>query len=308
MRREIISIVTGWDPGLGAGHIQRMAALSDYIDREKNTRSFIIADQGAESLPAGILCKVLPYIQSGSSFIIRDKRDSTVEEMLSLKRYCRVITIDDCGPGREFADLAIDLLPNLKYSVHSKKLFIYGYNFTESIRLLGDRQIKKTIDCAIYTGYNPSRETVEFLLSLVPPHATCALLSGEKSLICKEGLSSQLTMSYAEAILSSRVLISHFGITLYEGLIAGCRLVSLNPTEYHSQLSDSATDELGLINLGTREEIEAGHACEVISKLIGNPVSEKIDPPLVLAHIEKKLEQFYHQIAPFLRDFWSVKK
>ena len=308
MRREIISIVTGWGTRLGAGHIQRMGALADFLEREKKMRPFIISGQGAETLPPALSCKVLPYIQPGSSCILRDMRDSAIDEILGLKRYCRVISIDDCGPGRDFADLALDLLPNLKYSTRTNKSFIFGYNFTDSIKRIGNRNINKTIDCAIYTGYTPSREIVDFFLALMPPHATCALLSEEKSLLFKDGTSSHLPLSYAEALLSSKVLISHFGITLYEGRIAGCRLVSVNPTDYHSSLADLAKDETGIINLGTREGLDTGLASRTIAELIREPAAERMDPALVLTHIEKGLENFYSKITPFLADVCSAQK
>lgn len=308
MRREIISIVTGWSDRLGSGHIQRMTALADFLERQKMMRPFIIADPGADPLPSAMSSRVLPYIQSGSSCIIRDMRDSTIDEVISLKRYCRVITIDDCGPGRDFADLAIDLLPNLEYASRAKRPFIYGYNFTDSIRNIGDRHLRKTIDCAVYPGNNPSHETVDFLFSLIPPHASCALLCGDKSLMYRDGASSPLTLSYAEALLSSKVLISHFGITLYEGHIAGCRLVSVNPTDYHSSLADQAVDEIGVINLGTTEKLDPGMACTAIAALLGESEDNRMDPVQILAQIDRGLEQFYAQITPFLADVCSAQK
>lgn len=308
MRREIVSIVTGWGNRFGAGHIQRMAALVDFLERKKNMRPFIINDMGADESPHPLPYMTLPYIQPGSSCLIRDMRDSSVEEMLRLKRYCRVITIDDCGPGRDFADLAIDLLPNLTHPLRSKKAFIFGYNFINSMQLIHSRSVKRTIDCAIYTGYNPPADTVDFILSLIPDNATCALLCGKKSFLFKEGTLSDLAIPYAEALLSSRVLISHFGITLYEGRAAGCRLISLNPTEYHSMLADKARDDLGLINLGTREGLDPVRARETIAAACLEIQADRIDPSLVLAHIEKRMELFYSKIAPYLADDWPVKK
>jgi hypothetical protein len=299
MRRQIASIVTGWGSRLGTGHIQRMGSLADYLERKKNIRVFICTDQSAEIPLPALSAKVLPYIHPGSVSIIRDKRDSSIDEMLNLKRYARVITIDDCGPGRDFADLAIDLLPNLKYSIHTKKLFIYGSGFTGSIKRLEGRIIEKTIDCAVYSGYKPPRETVDFLLSLVPSGAVCAHLCGEASVLLKNGITTPLQMSYAEALLSTKVLISHFGITLYEGHIAGCHLVSVNPTKYHSRLADNAGNEIGIINLGLREGFDLVHARDIISGLIHEPPAGKTNPAAIADLIEKGLELFYNQIAPF---------
>jgi len=308
MRHSVVSIITGWGEDLGVGHIQRMASLADFLNRKKYARAFLISHEKPEFLPSSIYDYISPEIEPGTTCIIRDIRDSNMDDMLNLKKNHKVIVVDDCGPGRNIADLAIDLLPNLKYANHKKELFIHGYNFTDSIRRLDGRHIAKTIDCAIYCGINPSRETVAFYLSLIPHHSTCAILSGNNSLLFKDGELSSLLKSHAEILLSSIMLISHFGITLYEGYIAGCRLLSINPTEYHSQLSDIATKEIGVINLGISSTIKIDQARSNISDIMQNPILDRINPAIVLEKIERGLEEFHSRIRPFLNDEPLISK
>jgi hypothetical protein len=284
------------------GHIQRMASLADFLNRKKHAQAFLISNEKPEFLPSLIYDYISPEIEPGTTCIIRDIRDSNIDDIRNLKKNHKVIAVDDCGPGRNIADLAIDLLPNLTYAINNKELFIYGYNFADSIRRLNRKHIAKTIDCTIYCGLNPSSDTVAFFLSLIPPHSTCAILSGNNSLLFKDGELSSLLKSHAEILLSSIMLISHFGITLYEGYIAGCRLLSINPTEYHSQLADIATKEIGVINLGISSTIKIDQARSNISTAMKNPFTDTINSAIVLEKIEKGLEEFYSRIQPFLDD------
>ncbi len=294
-----LSIITGWGDHLGTGHFQRMANLANYINAHTTMRAFIVSECIPGFIPNHLSDCFAHTIRPGCRLIIRDKRDSTIEEMTSLKQTCKVITVDDCGPGRELADCAIDLLPNLKYSITKKSLFIYGYTFSDSIRRLGNKPILKDIDYALYSGINPSRTIVDCVLSLVPVKSSCAVLAGDASFIMSKGVKRPLGRSYAETLLSSRVLISHFGITLYEGQLAQCRLIAMNPTEYHSDLSDRAGSELNCINIGATGSMDITKAGAVLSEALDDGIPETINP----AEIHKKIEEGLLMFTSHLRSF-----
>jgi hypothetical protein len=300
MKGGIISIVTGWGGNLGTGHIQRMANLAEYLNRNTRYRASIVSSGKPDFFPDSLNRCLSPVINAASACIIRDVRDSAQDEMLDLKKYGRIIAVDDCGPGRDLSDLEIDLLPNLNYSISQKDLFIYGYNFTESMRRLEDKPVDRSIDAALYCGYNPSRETVKALMSLLPADCSCALLAGSDSTLIRKGVPAKLDKSYAEALLSSRVLVSHFGISLYEGHAAGCRLFSINPTVYHSLLSDIARDDIGLTNLGILNDRIPETARSAIGAALEEKQTPGIRPAEVLVTIERGMELFYKKITPLL--------
>ncbi len=299
IKREV-SIVTGWGDHLGTGHIQRMANLAHHINRHTSLRAFLVCEEIPGSLPKTFIDIITNSIRPGSIFIIRDKRDSTIREMEELKSHCRVIAIDDCGPGRELADLSIDLLPNLKFSISENKLFIYGFTFTDSIMRLGYSSVQKNIDYAIYCGNSPSREVIDRILSLIPKNNSCVILTGDGYSLLKDGASEPLHKSYAETLLSARVLITHFGITLYEGHIAGCRLITVNPTDYHSRLSDKVRDDLDLINLGVIDAIDPAQARSALSESSLNTVPGSMLPSDIHIVIQKGLEMFLSRLQTFL--------
>ena len=159
------------------------------------------------------------------------------------------------APEESSPTLAIDLLPNLRYSIYNKDTFIFGYNFADSIRRLGSRRIEKKIDIALYCGMDAPPATVRRLVPMLPDHATTAVLAGENSFFLQDGIRFPLDMTVSETLAASKVLFTHFGITLYEGHAAGCRLVCINPTPYHADLAEKARTDLDIINLGVIERV-----------------------------------------------------
>ena len=276
-----------------------MACLADHLKRE-GVRACIATGAAPDFLPARARDHFALDIAHDSACIIRDCRDSSVEEMLRLKTTCPVIAIDDCGPGREYADLAIDLLPNLHYSVYSKDTFIFGYNFTDSIRSLGSRRIEKKIDIALYCGMDASPAEVRRLVPMLPDRATTAVLAGDNSHYLQDGLRFPLDMSVSETLAASKVLFTHFGITLYEGHAAGCRLVCINPTPYHAELADRARADLDIINLGVvgRVNPELGRAS--LAAAMRSFPAGSIDTADILRVIDTGLENFHASIKPLI--------
>jgi hypothetical protein len=299
MQHPVASIVTGWGNGLGTGHIQRMSSLATYINHRTGARAFLVAGGEPDFLPAELHEFFSPDIMPGSDCIIRDKRDSSEAEIRELKKIGNVVAIDDRGPGRLIADAAIDLLPNPENGEYKRESFIYGYNFLDSMRRIDQEHIRKDVDVLIYCGYRPSGETAEFLISCLPREASCAILHGNEACFVFEGKTTARCRPYAEMMMSSRVLITHFGISLYEGHVCGCRLACINPTEYHSRLTDIAADDIGAVNLGVMSGIDPEKVRNTILEMSRNPLVDAIDPRAVQQKVEAGLEHFYEAVRPY---------
>jgi len=235
-----IIIVTGTGGHLGTGHFQRMVNLAMNINREQNLSVSIFLPQNNElSLTEKFKDILIENIPHDTDLIIRDMRDSSIEEMKNLKAIAPVLTIDDIGEGRNLANYTLYLLPNKLESPDSiklnHKLFLYGYNFIHGIESLKEKKsIKKDIDIAIYLGFNPDKE----------------LISNIKKSISKD-LSSILLVNdigYAEILCRSKIVVTHFGITMFEAHLCGCKIAALNPSDYHSALTDLVYDEFGILH------------------------------------------------------------
>lgn len=305
MTSERILIVTGWDGSLGTGHLQRMTALLDRINHDGTPRAFLVMSSVPDFFPRSLRS----FIKSSpeeAELIIRDMRDSGPDEIRALQAFAPVLTLDDNGPGREEADFTLDLLPNIKRTDPAndpfrRSIFLYGHTFIQSLRALAGRSIGKSVDFAVYPGFHAEKKYVDFLLSLLPPGSRIAILCGEDSFLLRNGVRHSLEgTSYGEIILSSRVILSHFGIMLYEGLLAGCRLVSVNPTVYHSRLCDLAGLP-GHLNLGTAEHLDMKGCSDKISLLGSEAPGEDIPVDHVLNKVIENIDRFHSYLKSLTR-------
>ncbi|MDR3237890.1 MAG: hypothetical protein LBT84_05235, partial [Spirochaetia bacterium] len=209
-------------------------------------------------LPAELIIRELP---KSAGLIVRDMRDSSGEEIRALQRIAPVAVIDDRGTGRAAADKAIDLLPHPEQRAGECRsdAFLYGYEFVKSLEGLGSEPIGKDIPFVMYqsTGSMPS---------CAPPELPGIILArGGRFKIGKGGALEAVSMPYARVILAANVIVSHFGIIMYEGFLGGASLVALNPGGYHNRLTDCA-HELNIINCGLLESADVQSVHDTIRR------------------------------------------
>ncbi len=302
-----ICIVTGWGKGLGMGHIQRMASLVKHLNGSGWAEATLCAYPLPFFFPDDVLQHAVSSVPDGTDLIVRDMRDSTAEDMEKLRQKAPVLAVDDLGEGRMCAAHAVDLLPKLAQpepvSARGEgKLFIHGYTFLESLRELADARIEKSIDVSIYPGFNPDPKSVERVLGLTPDDSTCAVLQGEASYLWKSGMRYRVpTDSYAGMLLMTRCLVSHFGITLYEAFLCGCRLVALNPSDYHSRLADSVAGELGVINAGEYSRLDEKKFAATVAGVLAGAAADAISADQVYRRATEDLERFIEYIRAIVQ-------
>ncbi len=295
MPDPLIAILTGWDGPLGRGHVQRMASLLDHLVGTAGMRATLIARACPDFFPDRLRRHVRPEPEGRVSLFVRDMRDSSVDDIRRLQASAPVLCVDDLGPGREIADRAIDLLPNPVQPARrgDPGLFLHGYGFRSALEKLGDAVVEKTLDYTLYAGASPADEYVDFLVSLLPADARFAVFRGAGSFM-RDGTSTTALGrdDYAGLILASRVLVSHFGIALYEARAAACRPVAINPSEYHSRLCDIAPAELGIVNLGTRDALAPAAAAAAIRGAAAGAPLTAVSAAAVCTAARENLDRF----------------
>lgn len=295
----IIGLKTSYSGSLGMGHIHRMCSLAWYLNGKKQIKTFIVSDAVPDSFPD----ELIPFLKDNFDFspdiVIRDMRDSEEDEIILLKKAGKVITIDDNGSGTKHADHIIDILPNKSPHVRALEFngFLYGFNFLKSLEKLKNKSINKKINFSIYPGNSATDEYKDYLISLLPKGSSYAVLCGKNSYLQRNGKRSPLKNSYAEIMLSSKIVITHFGITAYEAFISKCRTMTINPTKYHSELSDIVKERLNLINLGELKGLDSKDAAEIIGKTLMLPaVADEVNAGEVYEIILNGLEEFCNLI------------
>ncbi len=312
MSSKTIAILTDWSNSIGSGHVQRMTSLLWYLINRKNIEAYIVLDQLPPFFPDELRGYWKTEFNPKPEIIIRDMRNSSEGEMRALRKISRVLTIDDNGEGRKIADHIIDMLPRTDNKKKSRNrapddLFIYGYGFMNSLyNLIGgsdspnditrqksDKIIEKQIDSSIYPGFHSTEEYIEYLIGLLPTDSNYAILRGEHSYLQIKGKRYRLDKeSLAETLLSSKVLISHFGILLYEAYLSECRIVCINPSPYHSKLAERAKAHLGIDNLGEHAGLNRKRAQKIIRDAIREPVSNRISAQGVYQTVLESLDRF----------------
>ncbi len=255
MDKKKITIITGTGGALGTGHFQRMCYLADSLNCDKRYSARLFIAEGKPEIPGPLKDIVAVSLAEKTDLIIRDMRNSSEEDINILKKKAPVLVIDDTGQGRSIADYVIDLLPNPVDQSVPEKMFLYGYNFISEIKAMKTEVIAKDIDVAIYAGYKPDPDVVESIMGAIPPDASVVLFSyGKPSLLSEKKV--PVDTGYTDLLLRSRVLITHFGITMYEGDLAGCRILAVNPSQYHSRLTSMVMDKLNVLPAGEYENID----------------------------------------------------
>lgn len=253
-----ILLLTDQNPSLGSGHLQRMLFLLKYLNQTGRKTLLHLPEAAFDNakltdiIPNGLLEFITNRMPRETTLIVRDKRDSTEAEIKSLQKTARIAVIDDRGDGRAFADTVVDLLPHPQHAferaAYHPEAFIYGHEFANSVMDLDKSILEKNISFVVYGGYRPGKEQTIRLLSMLPKELKGILLTGSEYLSIENGRPAAKTnIHYAELILSARVLISHFGMTMYEAALGGASLVALNPSEYHNRLCENAP-ELNIIH------------------------------------------------------------
>lgn len=286
MNNMDITIITDSGPHIGQGHWQRMLLFAWYCVH--NGIPVTLLHKHGVSTPSGFPLKVSDSIPQNTHCIIRDMRDSSKEEIEILRAIAPVIVIDDCGEGRTLAHAAIDLLPNIYGNTANTfqatmPLFLYGYNFYHSLSQ-APPSISKDIDCFIYaTTFDAT--------------PLCDSLSKHYSFVCSDGNTfitntPSLNSNFTNLIAHSKVVISHFGISIYEAMLCGCHCIILNPTAYHDELSHTLQNTNVLVHHQLYNQAHIPKIMDILKNFV-EQANTHVDTAHCISTIQTNLKNFY---------------
>jgi len=105
-------------------------------------------------------------------------------------------------------------------------------------------------------------------------------------------------MQYPAPVFFSDNLIAHFGVTIFEASLCGCNIFTINPTLYHSQLSDVAT--VTLTNFGVYPDINTEKAKNDLKASVS--LKRKVlSVDELKSRIENHIERVFRLIKPFMK-------
>lgn len=181
--------------------------------------------------------------------VVMDLRECAAEMLNQLPSDCLTVAIDPRGDLRTFSDCVIDTMPLESTPQEDSQLQepnIYDTAFQyrpRNRRETWPRELRRVI--VLFGGEDRDEHTIAVSTALrntLPDSVelTAVLHDASKS-VPANILTRAPSPNIAEELHSYDLVVSHYGLTLWEALWARVPVIALNPTDHHQQLAEAAT-------------------------------------------------------------------
>lgn len=267
MQNEIkkICVITDINGIYGFGHFTRMKFIANRlqnfydfifssINDESELYSQLKAKENIETCKFNEIKNISPYL------IIVDCREVCQKYIKQLKKISPVIIIDSVGEERKFADIVIEMLPNLD---NSDSVNIKPFSLT-----VLNSNIKPKYDCEapilVYLGFNNNLKNKAF--KIISKVKNKKFIFIESEIENENIISKKFSPDIFENPYSA--VITYFGLTAFECIEAKIPVILLSPTKYHNDLGIKCGDIF--FNLGFFEDINIEDAFYKINEFLFN--------------------------------------
>jgi len=312
-----VSILTKASRGYGHGHLRRSNILSDFL------RSDWISSQVID-ITSGCLEEV------NSDVLVVDARELKSDELKRLLSLGKpIISFDDTETFKPYS-VSIMSLPYLNLSGPSPNY--EGMNFLildPSILEVKPHEVKPLevkplevkpheFDILITFGGEDPNSLTEIVLSKFAEveefkdFRICVVIGSlfrEKEFLKEKArklgvfvIEPERPIDVIEAISKSRLVLTSFGITVYESLVLGKRVILLNNSEYHELIFRKSGLDVWVRSLGVYNEFDVYKFLNLVREVLGSGGETKaleINPIENLRRIEKIIFRVYES--------WSYK-
>ena len=245
--------------GEGTGHLRRVVGIMHQILKDIRCAIYIKNKEQIKEVAYNILRElpdeaIVDEFPKDTALIVLDNFRTSYNEMLKLKAIAPVVAIDE-GEARGVADFLLDVLPSLKLENKTENLKYFAN--VEDVtfiplplnRKTNKKQHKitpsKTKVLVVCGGENASNmampvakhlDNIGFQVSVVAPN-----LSFEDIKKCSQEIQTfPVIENLRERLHEWDIVVTHYGFTAFEALVAGCFVLLLSPTPYHYKLGKEA--------------------------------------------------------------------
>ncbi len=247
--------------GHGLGHVHRDSVVAARLnppgrvvvppatDPEERAHRAAIANHVA-SLGAHLI-EAVPEEATGT--IVVDRRTVTRAEIEALPPGCTTVGIDTAGPARNLLDAVVDALPGLGRGAGPMGGGAHGGANEAGVFLPALPANRRTELPALperillaFGGEDPAGLTQLVLNGLLrrglAAEGAVAVVQGPLNDRAPEGAGEVIRApeNLRELLAAYDLVIASYGLTAFEALAAGCRVILVNPTRYHEALARRA--------------------------------------------------------------------
>jgi len=217
------------------------------------------------------------------NLVVSDVRNTSPKEMRKLTKIAPVISFDDWGAGMDYAHVTIYPLPTLREI--SGNLFGLEYLILNpavtATSPLSIKDKKGVLVC--FGGSDPYNLSPVVARALNQIGIRPLVVAGPFSEINKDEFDGQLVRDFSilpELLNKSRLVITSFGITLFEAMYLQTPVILFNNTAYHNKLAE----KFDVISLGYRNRKIIPKLPKLLERTIGGE-----DVLIERAEMNKKL-------------------
>ena len=295
-----ICIITDIGTIYGFGHITRMKFISNslkeyynFVFSSINNNSTLFKDTTIKTCKFNEIKNLKPYL------IIVDSREVDSKYIIELKKISNVIIVDSVGNERAFADIVIEMLPNID---NSKEV-----NIKPFIATILNSNIKPKYDhnapILIYLGFNNElkKKAIEIISKI--NDKSFVLIDIEK----ESEYENIIYKNFSPDIFANpySAVITYFGLTAFECLEASIPTILLSPTKYHDDLAKSQSELF--FNLGFFENVDVDDAVNKLREFLFNTdIQKEYLKNANSINTEKSLERI-KIIIDNIKDFKNIK-
>ena len=238
--------------GHGTGHLRRCLSAAQqggffvYIPKDKTLKE---ADSVIEEYISSGLSKnqIITSIPDDSYLptIITDTFELTQNQLKELAKNRSLISIDEGSKYTDYCDYLLDIIPSYKLDRLANKTDSGFITMPENVRSEGDdKKIEKVLICL--GGEDPSNLTLPAAQAFrikFPDAKITAIISNEDNpyVDYAGGPNIEFIKPVAglrEKLFEYDIVVTHYGLTAFEAVYAGCGVILLPTTKLHRQLAE----------------------------------------------------------------------
>jgi spore coat polysaccharide biosynthesis predicted glycosyltransferase SpsG/SAM-dependent methyltransferase len=272
MRKRVL-FCTAAGRGYGLGHLRRCLSLIEEAGSSFDPYVYVKRKNAQKLLQQKTLTGRFRYVNDiaeapTADLVLFDMRKTGMSLVRKLVRNASVVSLDDRGASRKRAHLLIDSLPTLggEQANYSGPEYLV---LPRDLRKITPRPFSEKKGVLVSFGGSDPYDLTGFIVPVLNSIGLePTVVRGPLSVNRKDGMRGEVLLNgpeeLHELINDARVLITSFGLTMYEAFYLGTPVVLFNHTAYHFKLAEKVSE----LNLGYRRSVRKDRLRELLDVLL----------------------------------------